>query len=128
MLTSSATFSGGEQVSYDLQQLARATIIGERTKGGANAREGFRVQAHLEATIPVARGVNPISGTNWEGTGVTPDIEVPAEHARHRAYQLALAHVATLPGNIAAEARQALDTQALNPETSSENQNTDDVR
>jgi len=128
VLTSSATFSGGEQVSYDLQQLARATIIGERTKGGANAREGFRVHAHLEATIPVARGVNPISGTNWEGTGVTPDIEVPAEHARHRAYQLALAHVATLPGNIAAEARQALDTQALNPETSSENQSTDDVR
>jgi hypothetical protein len=119
VLMSSTTFSGGEHISYDLQQLARATIIGERTKGGANAREGFRVHAHLEATIPVARGVNPISGTNWEGTGVTPDIEVPAEHARRYAYQLALAHVATLPGSIAAEARQALATQALNPDVSS---------
>ena len=94
----------------------------------ANAREGFRVLAHLEATIPVARGVNPISGTNWEGTGVIPDIEVPAEHARHHAYQLVLAHVATLPGRIAAEARQALATQALNPDASSDNPSTDDVR
>src|SRR3989442_6352422 len=42
-LTSATTFSGGEQLSYDLQQLGRATIIGERTRGGAHAREGFPV-------------------------------------------------------------------------------------
>jgi hypothetical protein len=108
VLTSSTTFSGGEQVSYDLQQLGRATIIGERTKGGAHAREGFRVHPHLEASIPVARGVNPISGGNWEGTGVTPDICVPAEQAHERAYHLALEQVTTLPGSIGAEARQAL--------------------
>ena len=41
VLTSATTFSGGEQLSYDLQQLGRATIIGERTRGGAHAREGF---------------------------------------------------------------------------------------
>ena len=77
MLTSATTFSGGEELSYDLQQLARATIVGERTRGGAHPREGFRVHPHLQATILVARGVSPASGTNWEGTGVTPDIEVP---------------------------------------------------
>lgn len=90
VLTSASTFSGGEQLAYDLQQLKRATIIGERTKGGANAREGFRVQAHLEATISVARAVNPVSGSNWEATGVTPDIETPAEQALDRAHGLAL--------------------------------------
>ncbi len=108
VLTSATTFSGGEQLAYDLQQLARATIIGERTKGGAHAREGFRVHPHLEATISVARAVNPVTGGNWEGTGVTPDIEVLAADARDRAYQLGLEHVSALAGPTAAEARQAL--------------------
>jgi hypothetical protein len=58
VLTSATTFSGGEQLSYDLQQLGRATIIGERTRGGANARQGFRVHPHLEATISVAEAVH----------------------------------------------------------------------
>jgi hypothetical protein len=108
VLTSGSTFSGGEQVGYDLQQTGRAMVIGERTKGGAHAREGFRVHPHLEATISVARAVSPVTGGNWEGTGVIPDIEVPAERARDRAYRLALEHVITLPGGIAAEARDAL--------------------
>jgi len=59
VLTSAVTFSGGEQLSYDLQQLGRATIVGETTRGGANPREGFTVHPHLEATISVAAAVNP---------------------------------------------------------------------
>ena len=35
----------------------------------------------------VARSVNPVSGTNWEGTGVRPDVAVEAD----RAYDVALA-------------------------------------
>ncbi len=89
VLTSATTFSGGEQLSYDLQQLGRATIVGETTRGGAHAREGFRVHPHLEVTISVARGHNPISGGNWEGTGVTPDVAVPADEALARAQSLA---------------------------------------
>jgi C-terminal processing protease CtpA/Prc len=81
VLTGATTFSGGEQLSYDLQQLGRATIIGERTRGGANARKGFRVHPHLEATISVAEAVHPKTGTNWEGTGVTPDIQATAAQA-----------------------------------------------
>src|SRR5262252_2781964 len=88
VLTSAVTFSGGEQLAYDLQQLGRATIVGEQTRGGANARESFRLSPHLEATIPVATSVNPRSGTNWEGTGVTPDVAVAAIEAEHAAYQL----------------------------------------
>ena len=104
VLTGSATFSGGEQVAYDLQQLGRATIIGQRTKGGAHAREGFRVHPHLEATISVARAVSPVTGGNWEGSGVTPDIRTSPGEEKDRAHQLALDHVAAAPGATAAEA------------------------
>lgn len=90
VLTSPATFSGGESLSYALQQLGRATIVGERTGGGAHPREGFRVHPHLQATIPVARAISHISGHNWEGTGVVPDIPVPATDALDAALRLAL--------------------------------------
>jgi hypothetical protein len=108
VLTSGTTFSGGENLSYDLQQLGRATIVGERTGGGAHARQGFRVHPHLEATISVAESVNPKTGTNWEGTGVTPDIETTAAQARDVAYQHALKDVIAAGGPTAAEAGEAL--------------------
>ncbi|HEY2312189.1 MAG TPA: S41 family peptidase [Streptosporangiaceae bacterium] len=107
-LTSATTFSGGEHLSYDLQQLGRATIIGERTGGGARAREGFPVHPHLEATISVAEAVNPKTGGNWEGTGVTPDIQATAAQALDTAYQLALQDVITAGSAATAEARDAL--------------------
>ena len=108
VLTSATTFSGGEHLSYDLQQLGRATVVGERTRGGAHAREGFPVHPHLEATISVAESVNPITGGNWEGTGVRPDIEVIAGQARDTAYRLALQAVIAAHGTAAAEAEDAL--------------------
>ena len=90
VLTSTATFSGGEQLSYDLQRLGRATVVGEQTRGGAHARQGFRVHPHLEATIPVAVAVDPGSGGSWEQVGVTPDVIAPAADALDRALRLAL--------------------------------------
>jgi hypothetical protein len=87
LLTSSQTFSGGEELAYDLQQLGRARVVGEQTGGGANPREGYRLHPHLEATIPVAYPVNPMSGTNWELTGVTPDIPTTRDDALMRAIE-----------------------------------------
>ncbi|MGY0234337.1 S41 family peptidase [Longispora urticae] len=99
VLTSSATFSGGEELAYDLQQLGRATLVGERTRGGAHPRIGVRLHPHLELTLPVARSVNPVTGGNWEGTGVIPDIECPASSA----LEIALAtHSARVTGQPAA--------------------------
>jgi C-terminal processing protease CtpA/Prc len=112
VLTSSVTFSGGEQLSYDLQQLGRATIVGETTRGGANPREGFRVHPHLEATISVATAVSPQTGSNWEGTGVMPDIQTTADRARDTAYRRALQDVSTADSAAAAEARDALAARA----------------
>ncbi|GAA3464012.1 S41 family peptidase [Saccharothrix longispora] len=90
VLTSRRTFSGAEELAYDLQQLGRAVVVGERTGGGAHPRRGFTVHPHLEATIPTGRAVNPVSGTNWELVGVAPDVEVPAEQALDRAHREAL--------------------------------------
>jgi hypothetical protein len=81
VLTSGTTFSGGEELAYDLQQLGRATVVGERTRGGAHPVEGFRIRPHLQATIPIARSLSPVSGGNWEGTGVLPDVPVAAGEA-----------------------------------------------
>ena len=114
VLTSGTTFSGGEELSYDLQQLGRAIVVGERTRGGAHPVERFPIRPHLQATIPIARAHSPVSGGNWEGTGVLPDVQVPAGEALGVAYQRALAHVLALGDEGArtetnAEARRALD-------------------
>lgn len=87
VLTSATTFSGGESLAYALQQHSRATVVGERTGGGAHPRTGFPVHPHLHLSVPVARPVNPVTGTNWEGVGVTPDIEVPAPDAVEAAHR-----------------------------------------
>jgi hypothetical protein len=81
VLTGPTTFSGGEALAFHLQQHGRATVVGERTGGGAHPRTGHRLHPHLELTIPTGRPVHPGSGRNWEGVGVQPDVDVPAESA-----------------------------------------------
>ena len=81
VLTSSRTFSGGEELAYDLQALGRATVVGETTGGGAHPRQGFDLTDVLQAHVPVARSVNVVTGGNWEGTGVTPDVACAAGRA-----------------------------------------------
>lgn len=81
VLTSERTFSGGEELAYDLQSLDRATVFGETTRGGAHPVELFAVSDVLEATIPVARSRNAVTGTNWEQVGVVPDVACPAADA-----------------------------------------------
>jgi len=81
VLTSNYTFSAAEEFAYNLKNLKRATIIGETTHGGAHPVSGHRIDDHFVIDVPNARAVNPISKTNWEGTGVEPDIKVPADQA-----------------------------------------------
>jgi retinol-binding protein 3 len=81
VLTSKRTFSGAEEFTYNLKNLKRATIVGETTGGGAHPGGGFRIGEHFEMFVPTGRAISPITKTNWEGTGVTPDISVPADQA-----------------------------------------------
>jgi len=111
VLTSSHTFSGGEEFCYNLQALGRAELIGETTGGGAHPTRGFPISRAVHIAIPFARSVNPITGTNWQGTGVVPDVAVPEAEAYDVAYGKALRHVLALddvPPPIANQARDAL--------------------
>lgn len=80
-LTGADSFSGAEELAYDLQQHGRAVVVGERTRGGAHPRTGFRIHPHLEVTVPTGRPTHPVTGTNCKGTGVVPDLPTAAEDA-----------------------------------------------
>ena len=90
VLTSQRTFSGAEELTYNLKNLKRATIIGETTGGGAHPGGGFRITEHFGMFVPTGRAISPITKSNWEGTGVTPDIAVPADQALLTARVMAL--------------------------------------
>jgi hypothetical protein len=90
VLTSKDTFSGGEEFAYNMKTRQRALLVGETTGGGAHPGSPYRIHAHFDVFIPNGRAINPITGTNWEGSGVTPDISIPQEQAFQAAYRLAL--------------------------------------
>ncbi|MEK6289245.1 MAG: S41 family peptidase [Acidobacteriota bacterium] len=90
VLTSNRTFSAAEEFTYNLKSLKRATIVGETTGGGAHPGGPRRINNHFGIWVPSGRAINPITKTNWEGTGVKPDVDVPADQA------LKVAHIAAM--------------------------------
>ena len=94
VLTSKNTFSGGEEFTNNLKVLKRATIIGETTGGGAHPVRGHRITEHFGIGVPFARAINPVTHTNWEGTGVEPDVKIPAADALSTAQKLAAGKIA----------------------------------
>jgi C-terminal processing protease CtpA/Prc len=88
VLISDRTFSAAEGVTYALQQMGRAVILGEVSKGGANPNRWFPLGEGLEVSISIGRTVNLVSGTNWEGVGVQPDVVVPPAAALAKAREL----------------------------------------
>lgn len=90
VLTSSYTFSGGEEFAYNIQTQKRGVLIGETTGGGANPGGSFPISDELEVFIPTGRAINPITKTNWEGVGVIPDIKIEASKAFDIAYPKAI--------------------------------------
>jgi len=89
VLTSASTFSGAEEFGYDLKLLKRATLVGETTAGAAHMVRRHRIDDHFSIGVPDTRPINPISRTDWEGTGVEPDVKVDAGDALETAKKLA---------------------------------------
>jgi hypothetical protein len=81
ILTSRKTFSAAEAFTYGLKNQKRARIVGERTRGGAHPTTMRQLNEHFAVFVPHARVVDAVTGTDWEGTGVAPDMEVPAAEA-----------------------------------------------
>jgi hypothetical protein len=81
VLVSKRTGSAAEEFAYNLQNLKRATVVGEVTWGGAHPGDMVRLGDHFMAFVPNGRAINPISKTNWEGVGVKPDIATAPDEA-----------------------------------------------
>jgi hypothetical protein len=90
VLTSRRTFSGAEEFAYNLQTQKRATLVGETTGGGAHPGGLVALGAGFAAFVPTGRAINPLTGTNWEGVGVKPELATSAEAALKTAHLHAL--------------------------------------
>lgn len=90
LLTSAHAFSCAEQFTYDLHNLKRVTVVGETTGGGANPGEFEPLPEQFAIFVPNGRAWSPVTKTNWEGTGIAPDVATAAGEALSRAYVLAL--------------------------------------
>ena len=89
LLTSGTTISAAEQFTYNLKMLKRATLVGETTRGSAHSGVFYRLDDHFGMGIPEVRPINPYSTNDWEGTGISPDVKVPAADALNTALELA---------------------------------------
>jgi hypothetical protein len=93
ILVSKDCFSASEDFAYNMQALGRAKVIGEVTGGGAHPTKPYKIGTYFLADIPFAYGVNPVTHTDWEGKGVRPDVQVPADQALLTAQIMAIQSV-----------------------------------
>lgn len=100
------SFSGAEEFSYNMQSQKRATLVGGITGGAANPGDVFKINSDLEIYIPTGTGTNPITKTNWEGTGVIPEIKTSGESAYPKAVELASQAAAVYRNKKASESKK----------------------
>ncbi|WP_166919559.1 S41 family peptidase [Flavobacterium poyangense] len=123
IITGTRTFSGAEEFSYNMQTQKRATLVGEITGGGANPGDIFEINSLLEIFIPTGTAINPITKTNWEGTGVIPEYKTTKDMAYNKTIELAGKAAEAYRNKNAAESKKlyqelqatiALQTKPLN--------------
>lgn len=89
VLVGPKTYSAGEEFAYDMQVLRRVTVVGEKTRGGANPGGLNEVGPDLFVVVPTGRAENPVTHGNWGGVGVLPDVQASAEATQETALALA---------------------------------------
>jgi len=99
ILTSKDTFSAAEDFTYALKNLKRAIVVGETTGGGANQGDDKRLLPNFSLFVPLGRMISPVTKTNWEGVGVTPDVSVCASDAARTAQVAILTKMAASENN-----------------------------
>jgi retinol-binding protein 3 len=114
ILVSVHTHSAAEFCAYDLKNLHRATLVGERTSGDANSSTGeIDLGDGFAALIPNGRTLSPLTNANWEGVGVQPDVVTSPGEELTAAYVMALKAVGTASGDL----RKERDTALANPQS-----------
>jgi hypothetical protein len=88
-LTSRRTFSAAEHLAFAFKRTGRAVLIGEPTGGGNHFGAWESLGDGLAAFVPVGRTIDPVTGADWEGVGVAPDVAVPAAQALDEAVRRA---------------------------------------
>jgi len=89
VITSSRTFSGAEEFSYNMQTQKRATLVGQTSGGGANPGGTKGINENLNVFIPTGKAINPITKTNWEGVGVVPEVKTTIQETLDKTHTLA---------------------------------------
>jgi hypothetical protein len=73
-LTSGFTFSAGEHFAFALKVHKKAILVGTHTGGGAHPVAIIGLDTGIVFKVPIGRTYDPKTNEDWEGTGVTPDI------------------------------------------------------
>lgn len=94
ILTSASTFSAAEAFAFSLQQLKRATIVGEKTRGGANAGRYRPATDRFRIFVPIAHATSAATGKTWDKVGIEPDIKIDAGASLNVAHREALSRLA----------------------------------
>ena len=94
VLTSGATASAGEDFTFVLKNMKRATIVGGTTAGAGHNNANVDIGEGFNASISFTRVVDPKTGAEWERVGVTPDVPVDQAVALDVAHALALKTIA----------------------------------
>lgn len=90
VLVSGRTASAGEHLAFSLQARRRATIVGSTTRGASNPAEyiGYP-ELSISVQVPAYVVTEPVTGLNWEGVGVQPDLVVDPDLALYAAAEAA---------------------------------------
>jgi hypothetical protein len=100
LLTGPETFSAAESFAYFLKNRKRAVIIGQTTGAGAHPIRHRMLNDRFTIFVPYGRPIDPITKTDWEKTGVSPDVVIPLKEALLTAQIMALEKtVKTDPAN-----------------------------
>ena len=97
VLTDEYTGSAAEEFAYHVAQWKLGELVGARTAGAANNNKLVPIAPGFTLSVSFGRPVHAISGTNWDGVGVTPTVAVPANRALASAQHLALRKLAAMP-------------------------------
>jgi hypothetical protein len=85
VLTSASTFSAAESFTFGLRVTGRATVVGERTRGGGHFVRPRLLPHGFQMIVPIGRAYDPRTGKGWQVDGIAPDIVVPYAQALARA-------------------------------------------